>query len=309
MAKPSSGGIVCLTGLSYRSIVDDTTSMHGSDAEFVVRLRARRLVTAGLVMATVTALASTARAVIDSPDDLVGRQVAAGALVVATALFALAFRVRVVSALERDGRWMIAWAAIVVVAFAIDGPGDELFLPAALGPVGVAGLVGRARDALTCALIIDAGYLSEQAFNGQSFVGGAASLLVANCAFVLLTAGVIALPVRLSLGLSKNAAAMVERWRLEPSSAPRVIRVARYPALSAGPLLDEQEQRIVAMIGRGMYYAAIGRAEQQAIGRPCSERTVRKIVARIKKKTGARTRAELVAFAETELSAVPRAET
>jgi DNA-binding CsgD family transcriptional regulator len=295
--------------LSRCSTVDDTASMHRTDAEFVVRLRARRLVTAGLVMAATTAAGSSARAAMDSPHDLLGRQLLAGALVLATALCALAFRVRVVSALERDGRWMIAWSALVVVAFAIDGPGDELLLPAALGPIGVAALVGRVRDALACALLIDAGYLIELAYTGQSFGAGTPSLVAANCAFVLLTAGVIALPIRLAFGLSENVTTIVERWRLEPSSAPRVVRAARYPALAAGPLLDEQEQRVVTMIGRGMYYAAIARAEQQALGRPCSERTVRKIVARAKKKTGARTRAELVAFAETELSAVPRAET
>lgn len=267
-------------------------------AEGVVRHRARRLVVAGLAMSIVFAGAAALRAILESPPELIWRRAVASGLVVAVACGALALHHRFVPALERDRRWLFAWCAVVVVAFALDGPGDELLLPAALGPVGVAGLIRRPRDALLCAVFVDAGYIGELALHGDLLCGHGGSLdrVAANCAFVLLTAAVIALPVRLALGISENVAQVVDQWRLDPGGAPRVIRAARYRALGPGSLLSDRERRIVAMIGRGMYYAAIGAEERRVSGRRCSERTVRKVVAGIKRKTGAETRAELVAL-------------
>ncbi len=271
-------------------------------AEQVARQVARRLVVGGLGMSAVLAMAAASRAVIESPTELLGRRVVAGVLVVGVALLALALHARVVSVLERDGRAMAIWSAIIVVAFFIGGPGDELLLSAALGPIGVAGLVGRPRDALLCAVVVDIGYTGEMALDGGlgSIREGALALVAANCAYVLMTVAIIALPVRLGLGVGKDVATIVGQWRLDPASAPLVVRAARYPALAAGSLLTEQERRVVTMIGQGMYYEAIARAEREALGRSCSPRTVRKIVARIKAKTGAVSRAEIVALADPE---------
>lgn len=273
-----------------------------ADAEGIVRVRARKLVSAGLGLSVVLATVSGARVVVESPPGILGRRAVAGVLVIAVALAAVVFRERVIAKLERDGRWIAAWAAIIAVAFAIDGPGDELLLPAGLGPIGVAGLVGRPKDALLCAMVIIAGYVGELLLtDGLSSIDDSAlGLVAANCAFVLMTVGVIALPVRLGLGVSERVAQTVGQWRIDPSIAPRVVRAARYRALPPGPLLTEQERRVVEMMARGMYYAAIARAERQVLGHPCSERTVRKIVARIKVKTGARTRAEIVAVVDRE---------
>lgn len=273
-----------------------------ADAERFVRRRARRLVAAGLVMSAVLAAAAAARAVVESPPELLERRIAGGALVIGLALVALALRARVIATLERDGRWMATWAAAVVAAFIVDGPGDELLLPAALGPIGVAGLVGRPRHALLCAVIVDAGYISELAIDGGlgAVREGTLDLVAANCAFVVMTGGIIALPVRIALGVGASVATIVDSWRLDPARAPLAVRAACYPALPPGPLFSEQERRIVTMIGQGMYYEAIARAERVVLGRPCSARTVRKVVAGIKAKTGAATRAELVALAHGE---------
>ena len=270
-----------------------------SDAETLVRVRSRRIVVAGLALAAAIAMVSAGRAVIESPPDLVVRRFFAGALVVAIAVAALAQRQRVVPGIERDDRWLMAWSALIVLAFVIGGPGEEMLLSAALGPIGLAGLVGRLRSALLCALIIDVGYVGELALEGHSAFR-VLQYAAANCAFVLMTVAIFALPVRLAVTMSENVAEIVGQWRLDPSRAPRVVRTARYLALPSPPLLTEQELRVVKLIGQGLYYAAIARAEQRTLGRSCSERTIRKIVARIKKKTGATTRAEIVFLVDLE---------
>lgn len=254
---------------------------------------------AGLALAAAIAMVSAGRAVIESPPDLVVRRFLAGALVVAIAVAALAQRQRVVPGIERDDRWLMAWSALIVLAFVIGGPGEEMLLSAALGPIGLAGLVGRLRSALLCALIIDVGYVGELALEGHSAFR-VLQYAAANCAFVLMTVAIFALPVRLAVTMSENVAEIVGQWRLDPSRAPRVVRTARYLALPSPPLLTEQELRVVKLIGQGLYYAAIARAEQRTLGRSCSERTIRKIVARIKKKTGATTRAEIVFLVDLE---------
>ena len=109
-----------------------------SDAETLVRVRSRRIVVAGLALAAAIAMVSAGRAVIESPPDLVVRRFLAGALVVAIAVAALAQRQRVVPGIERDDRWLMAWSALIVLAFVIGGPGEEMLLSAALGPIGLA---------------------------------------------------------------------------------------------------------------------------------------------------------------------------
>src|SRR5436309_2565239 len=126
---------------------------------------ARRLVGAGLVLAAANAVIAAVQEALATGPDAGGRVIASAVLAGVPLAAAVRWRASV-ALLERDDRWLIAWSVLAVAAFAIDGPGDQLLLPAALGPIVMAGLIGKPKRALACAAIVDVGYIALVAAHG-----------------------------------------------------------------------------------------------------------------------------------------------
>lgn len=283
---------------------------------------AQRMVMAGFVVAAAIVVVCSARLVLSPAGGSVGSWLAAG-LLVAISLLTVIQRHRAVALLARRGGWLPAWSALVVVCFALDGPGDELLLPAAMVPVGLAGLLGRPLLAVCCALIVDAGYLGLLAAEGGAAVSGAGlHLAAANASSVLMVAVSTSLPVRLGLTTRRQASALVQAFRLGASDdelaaigrggrrwrwrdrllplGPQPAMLPRYASEIPGPMLSPQEQRVLMMVRQGYGYKQIALAEAQLLGQACSKHRVRKVMAAIKRKVGASTRNEIAALSLAE---------
>jgi DNA-binding CsgD family transcriptional regulator len=285
------------------------------------RLRAamaRRLVAAGLVLAATNAMIAAVQEAFGSGPDRAGR-VVASVVLAGIPIAGVARRRAAVALLERQDRWLLAWAMLAVAAFAIDGPGDQLLLPAALGPVAMAGLVGRPRRAVTCAAIIDVGYLGLLAAYGSlSFGGGGLHLAAENAALVLLTVVVTALPVRIAMGTTDDVPRLLSQLSLAPARRPESVAARRGRGLLGPsrtlaalpervstpdePLLTDQERRVLRGLRDGRPYKVIALDETRILGRACSRHRVYRIVAEIKRKVGARSRNQLAGLDESEFA-------
>jgi DNA-binding CsgD family transcriptional regulator len=278
------------------------------------------LLVVGFALALLIAIDAGAQEALSHGGHRLGRVIGA-ALVIAVPALAIARRRDAVVLLEDHANLLITWALITVLAFLIDGPGDQLLLPAALGPVGLAGLLGEPRRAFLCAAVVDAGYLGVLGLHGHSsWRHDGVHLALEDAAFVLLTAFVIVFPVRMARQRTRAALASARELSLRadacsgllsqgrvrvalPSGAPsgesaRAGETARPRGgvRDCGEDLTEQELRVLKRVCAGEMYAAISLEESEILGRPCSEHRVYRIVARIKGKLGVETRGQLEAL-------------
>ena len=283
------------------------------DAQGLRRAMARRLVAAGLVLAAANSVIAGIQEALAAGPDVAGRVIASVVLVVIP-LAAVARWRSAVALLEREDRWLIVWSLLAVAGFAGDGPGDQLLLPAALGPVAMAGLLDRPGRALACAAIVDIGYLALTAAHGWR--GDDLHVATENATFVLLAVTVTALPVKIAMLTIRNVQQLVwqlrlnrggpplalqrgpDRARLSPS-VPRAALAVRVAA-PLEPLLTHQERRVLLMLRAGQPYKAIALEETRILGYPCSKHRIYRVVSTIKGKVGARSRNQLASLEVSE---------